>query len=102
MIWLSIFLMGILVFSSRYVFLDPSIPLKLGPRFQRFLSFTAPAVLTSIWAPIVFLSDIDHPLLLNPYVIGALVTATISYFAKSVLIAAIIGVISFFFVTSML
>lgn len=36
MILLTILAMTALVFASRYLFLEPNLPLKLGQRTQRF------------------------------------------------------------------
>ncbi|MDW2167400.1 AzlD domain-containing protein, partial [Vibrio sp. 2099] len=49
MIMLSILLMTLLVFTSRYLFLEPKLPLKLGTRTQKILNYASPAVLTAIW-----------------------------------------------------
>lgn len=57
MIMLSIFAMTALVFLSRYLFLEPKLPLRLSPTLQRLLSYSGPAVLTAIWAPIVFMPE---------------------------------------------
>lgn len=57
MIMLSILLMTLLVFTSRYLFLEPKLPLKLGTRTQKILNYASPAVLTAIWAPIVFIPE---------------------------------------------
>lgn len=54
MIMLAILLMTVLVFTSRYLFLEPKLPLRLGTRTQKVLNYASPAVLTAIWAPIVF------------------------------------------------
>ncbi|MDF5366744.1 AzlD domain-containing protein, partial [Vibrio parahaemolyticus] len=53
MIMLAILLMTVLVFTSRYLFLEPKLPLRLGTRTQKVLNYASPAVLTAIWAPIV-------------------------------------------------
>lgn len=57
MIMLSILLMTLLVFTSRYLFLEPKLPLKLSTRTQKILNYASPAVLTAIWAPIVFIPE---------------------------------------------
>ncbi len=49
MIFLSILAMTALVFTSRYLFLEPKLPLRLGVRTQKVLSYASPAVLTAIW-----------------------------------------------------
>ncbi|MFB1014752.1 MAG: AzlD domain-containing protein [Alteromonadaceae bacterium] len=79
---LTIVLMAIITFMTRYFFLHPSLPIKLGAKTVKFLSFSAPAVLTAIWVPIIFVRE--HELILsptNPYLIGA--TTAIIFAAKS-------------------
>ena len=96
MIWLTIAAMFAVVFASRYIFLEPRLPIKLGRRTQRFLSFTAPAVMTAIWAPIVFIHNEQLTLLLfNPYLIGAFVTAFVAFKTKRALLSAVLGIVVF-------
>ena len=96
MIWLIILAMLAIVFASRYVFLEPRLPIRLGTRTQRFLSFTAPAVMTAIWAPIVFIQEQELVVsLFNPYLVGALVTAVVAFKTKRALLAAVLGILAF-------
>ncbi|MEF1229880.1 AzlD domain-containing protein, partial [Vibrio fortis] len=53
MIWLTILLMTAIVFVSRYLFLEPAVPLRLNASARRLLRYSGPAVLTAIWGPIV-------------------------------------------------
>ncbi|MCM0148756.1 AzlD domain-containing protein [Photobacterium galatheae] len=98
MTWLIIFTMMLVIFASRYLFLEPRLPIKLNHQTQRFLSYSGPAVLTAIWAPIVFLpenNEIDvtyH----NPYFIGALVAVIIAWKTKNVLFTAVVSMVVFF------
>ena len=90
MIMLSIFAMTALVFLSRYVFLEPLLPLRLSPNLQRFLSYSGPAVLTAIWAPIVF----THEKLLwldttNPYIWASLLAGVLAWKTKNVLLTTV-------------
>lgn len=55
MIWLTIFVMTAIIFTSRYVFLEPRLPIRLSARARSLLSFSGPAVMTALWAPIVFI-----------------------------------------------
>ncbi|NAW64290.1 AzlD domain-containing protein [Photobacterium halotolerans] len=101
MIWLTILTMTLIIFASRYLFLDPRLPIKLNYQTQRFLSYSSPAVLTAIWAPIVFLPDnktIDLTYT-NPYLIGAVVAALIAWKTKNVLLTAVISMTVFFIVS---
>jgi branched-subunit amino acid transport protein len=76
---LTIFLMAFITFSSRYLFVHPRIPIKLSARMVSFLSFSAPAVLTAIWIPIIFVREGQLDLSLsNPYLISATVAVIIA------------------------
>lgn len=90
MIMLSIFAMTALVFMSRYLFLEPKLPLRLSPNLQRFLSYSSPAVLTAIWAPIVFTHEkslwIDS---INPYIWASLLAGILAWKTKNVLLTTV-------------
>lgn len=51
--WLIIAL-ALLTFGNRYLFLTEFVRYKPSAKLTRFLSFSMYAVLTAIWAPIVF------------------------------------------------
>lgn len=71
MIWLTIVLMGLVVFFNRYCFLAPGLPLRLSPRVKTLLSFSVPAVLTAICGPIIaFSGDQLRAAPDNPYLWG--------------------------------
>ncbi|WP_064608027.1 AzlD domain-containing protein [Photobacterium sp. J15] len=101
MIWLTIFLMTLIVFSSRYMFLAPKLPLKLNAEAQKLLSYSSPAVLTAIWAPIVFLHEGKPEITLQiPYLISAVIAALIAWKTKNVLVTAVISMTVFFLLTT--
>lgn len=99
MIWLIIIGMASLVFMSRYIFLEPKLPLRLSKSTQRFLSYSAPAVLTAILAPIVFIREnmlnisVD-----NNYLIGAVIACLLAYFTRNTLLTALVSMGIFFFI----
>ncbi|MCE3218170.1 AzlD domain-containing protein [Vibrio diabolicus] len=94
MIMLSILLMTGLVFTSRYLFLEPKLPLRLGTRTQKVLNYASPAVLTAIWAPIVFIPDGALSVNVhNPFLLAALLAALIAYFTKNVLLTTVISMV---------
>ncbi len=96
MILLSIFAMTLLVFVSRYLFLEPKLPLRLNPQAQRLLSYSSPAVLTAIWAPIVFMPEQELWVTPdNPYLIGALVAAVMAWKTKNVLLTTFVSMAVF-------
>ncbi|MCK4710036.1 MAG: AzlD domain-containing protein, partial [Gammaproteobacteria bacterium] len=79
MSWFTLLLMALLVFISRYLFLEPKLPVRLGPKILHFLHYTGPAVLTAIWAPIVFHREGELNLAINnPYLIAAVVAAILA------------------------
>ncbi|GAA6205300.1 AzlD domain-containing protein [Thalassotalea sp. SU-HH00458] len=70
----TILLMAMITFLTRYLFIHPKIPLRLNAKVVSFLSFSAPAVLTAIWVPIIFIREGELALsLTNPYIIAATV-----------------------------
>ncbi|UPQ89541.1 AzlD domain-containing protein [Vibrio sinaloensis] len=96
MIMLSILAMTALVFLSRYLFLEPRLPLRLNPQAQRLLTYSSPAVLTAIWAPIVFMPEQQLWLSTNnPYLIAAVVAAVLAWKSKNVLLTTIISMLVF-------
>ncbi|NQY34741.1 MAG: AzlD domain-containing protein [Alteromonadaceae bacterium] len=84
---ITILLLAVITFSSRYLFLHPGIPLRIGAKLSSFLSFSAPAVLTAIWVPIIFIKDGSLNISPdNPYLIAATVAVVVSIKTKSVYI----------------
>jgi len=99
MIWLIIVGMASLVFISRYVFLEPKLPLRLSHNTQRFLSYSAPAVLTAILAPIVLVRENALAITLdNNYLIGAVIACLLAYFTRNTLLTALVSMGVFFFI----
>ncbi len=96
MILLSILAMTCLVFLSRYIFLEPRLPLRLSPAVQRLLSYSSPAVLTAIWAPIVFTHDESLNIhLQNPYLWAAALAGIIAWKTKNVLLTTVVSMAVF-------
>ncbi len=97
MTWLLIFIMALITFYNRYALMSPRLKLTLGDNAQRLLKYTAPAVLTGLWAPIVFT---EHHQLntdpTNPYLIAGFVTVVLSRFVKAPLLVVGLGMGAFF------
>lgn len=103
MIWLTIFAMAALVFTSRYLFLEPKLPLRLNHKTQRFLSFASPAILTAIWAPIVFLPHGSLDIgLKNPYLLAAVIAFVVAWKTKNTLLTTIVSMSAFFILLKIL
>jgi len=93
---LTIVLLAIITFTSRYLFLDPSLPIRIGPKVGRFLSFSAPAVLTAIWVPIIFVKDSQLNLSpTNPYLLAALVAIVVAKKTSSIYLTLSASVVFF-------
>ncbi|MGF1909920.1 AzlD domain-containing protein [Vibrio kasasachensis] len=96
MIMLSILAMAGLVFFSRYVFLEPKLPLRLAPQLQSMLGYSGPAVLTAILAPIVFAPEGELWIALdNPYLICAVLASAIIYKTGNVLLTTVFSMLVF-------
>lgn len=82
---LTIILLAGITFFTRYLFLHPSLPVKLNPRMEHFLSFSAPAVLTAIWVPIIFVREGELNISpQNPYLISASIAILLALKFKNV------------------
>ncbi|WP_038173539.1 MULTISPECIES: AzlD domain-containing protein [Vibrio] len=96
MILLSIVAMTVLVFLSRYLFLEPRLPLKLNSQAHRLLTYSSPAVLTAIWAPIVFMPEQELSLSSsNPYLVAAIIAALLAWKTNNVLLTTIVSMVLF-------
>ncbi|QUM79888.1 AzlD domain-containing protein [Moritella sp. 5] len=99
MIWLTIILMTVIIFISRYIFIEPKLPLRLNPSVVKFLSYSAPAVLTAILAPIVFIQENTlHLNLDNSYLIGAIFAVLLILITRNTLLTAILSMLLFFLI----
>jgi branched-subunit amino acid transport protein len=93
---LTIFLMAIITFGTRYLFTHPSLPIRLGTKTAKFLSYSAPAVLTAIWVPIIFVhqGQLNYSLS-NPYAIAAIFAVITAAKSKSVYLTMLAGLLTF-------
>jgi branched-subunit amino acid transport protein len=82
---ITIVILSCITFLCRYLFLMPGLPLRLGKGMEKFLSFSAPAVLTAIWVPIIFVHEGQlNTNLGNPYLWGAGMATVVAIKTKSV------------------
>lgn len=95
--WLLFGFMAIIVFVSRYLFLEPRLPLKLNDKALELLSYSAPAVLAAVIGPIVFLQEgMLTTSLDSPYIIGAIAAIILMLLTKSTLMTAVLSMGIFF------
>ena len=95
--WLVLGGITCITFSCRYLFLSRLVSFELSPRIQRALSFTAPAVLTAMWVPIVFLGhqSSEAGFLNSPFLYAGLLTVLLSLKIKNTLAVVFIGMCDF-------
>ncbi|GEK09646.1 AzlD domain-containing protein [Pseudoalteromonas sp. McH1-7] len=93
----TILAMACVTFATRYLFLAKQLPFTIGPKLQRFLSFSAPCVLTAIWVPIVFIQDEQLALSVhNPYLIAATFAVILAYRFKNLYITTLGSLVLFY------
>lgn len=89
---ISIILLAAITFFTRYLFLEGKLPLRLSENAQTLLSYSAPAVLTAIAAPIVFIRDQQlEANLNNPYLIAAFLAVLVAYLTRSIYWTVFLG-----------
>jgi len=97
--WWLIGVMAAMVFVSRYVFLEPKLPFKLSDQWLHFLEYTSPALLTAIWAPIVFNQSNKLNLeLQNPYLMAASLAVALAIVTRNVLLTTLLSMLFFFYI----
>jgi branched-subunit amino acid transport protein len=89
---LTLLILASITFFTRYFFLHPSLPLTLNKSMQRLLSYSAPAILTAIWAPIIAIRN-DQLVVsaIDPYVLGITVAIFLAFKFNQIYITSIGG-----------
>lgn len=95
--WLMLLGMTAITFLCRYFFFARSLRFNLPPKLQKLLGFTAPAVLTAMWSPIVFLGHggTTTTTLLNPFLLAGLITIALSLLIKNTLTVVVLAMLVF-------
>ena len=95
--WIILFGMTCITFFCRYCFFSKLITFELAPKVKRLLTFTAPSVLTAMWAPIVFLGhqNTTQDFFESPFLIAGLVTIVLSLKVDNVTAVVVIGIGTF-------
>lgn len=89
--------MAAIIFCSRYLFLEPRLPVKLSSNTLKFLSYSAPAVLSAIWAPIVFIQEDALQINFdNQYLICAVVALVLAVATRNTLLTTVLSMSLFF------
>ncbi|GAA0684898.1 AzlD domain-containing protein [Marinobacterium maritimum] len=88
--------MTLIVFLSRYLFLEPLLPIRPGPRLLHFLSFSIPAVLAAVIAPMIFVQNQTLQLEpMNPYLLGAVIAAVCMKLTGKTLLTVTLSLVVF-------
>ena len=96
-IWFLIITLSCIVFFNRYVFLEPNLKLKIPIFLSRVLNYSAPCLLASICAPIIFLRNetFDYTIS-NNYLLGAIITIILSLLIKRLVVVVIFSLCIFY------
>ena len=96
MSWFLIIALALIVFFNRYIFLEPTVPLKLPVIINKALKYSAPCLLTAICGPIILMDHgaiSDFPL--NPYFLAAVVSVVIAFSIKNIVPAVLLSLAAF-------
>ena len=96
---MTILLLACITFTTRYLFLDGRLPIRLGPNVRHLLSYSGPAVLTAIAAPILLVHQQQLDLASdNAYLWGALMAIVVAHRTGSVYWTIGVGMLIFMLV----
>lgn len=85
MTFITIISLAFITFTTRYLFLEGRLPLRLGLNVKQILSFSAPAVLTAIFVPILFIQKQELNIgYTNQYLWGGITAICAAYKTQSV------------------
>lgn len=96
---LYIVFMALITFTCRYFFFANVVHYTLHPELKRLLKFTAPAVLTAMWAPIVFVGENGLNAIDNAYFLAGIITIIAAILIPRTLPVIIIGLIVYVFLS---
>jgi branched-subunit amino acid transport protein len=95
----TILALTVITFSTRYLFLEKHLPLRLGANLKRALRFSGPAVLSAITAPILLVHQGQlNTEILNPYLWGGIAAVVSARMTHNVYATMIAGGIIFIIV----
>jgi branched-subunit amino acid transport protein len=96
---MTILLLACITFTTRYLFLDGRLPIRLGPNVRHLLSYSGPAVLAAIAAPILLVHQQQLDLASdNAYLWGALMAIVVAHRTGSVYWTIGLGMLIFMLV----
>ncbi|EMD0751924.1 AzlD domain-containing protein [Providencia rettgeri] len=97
MIWLLIISLTAIVFTLRYIFLIPQLPIRLPLVVRQALSYSAPCLLTAICAPVILLENHEiRSFPDNTYLWGALFCVVVASVLKNMLLTVGLTLVFFY------
>jgi len=85
MTFITIISLAFITFTTRYLFLEGRLPLRLGLNVKQILSFSEPAVLTAIFVPILLIQKQELNIgYTNQYLWGGITAICAAYKTQSV------------------
>ena len=85
MTFITIISLAFITFTTRYLFLEGRLSLRLGLNVKQILSFSAPAVLTAIFVPILLIQKQELNIgYTNQYLWGGITAICAAYKTQSV------------------
>jgi len=96
--WWVLIGLSIITFINRYAFFARVVNYQPGAKLRRFLTFSSYAILTSIWAPILFRIDYQSGVSHSgwDYLLAAGVAAVLSIMRVHSLVVVILSAAVFF------
>lgn len=84
---------GLATYFTRFPMMLLSNNKEISPKLSQFMSFIAPAVLTALIVPAIFLKEGKFAVSLNnPYIIASGITVLVAYVTKKMLITVLTGI----------
>ncbi|CAK7019645.1 AzlD domain-containing protein [Morganella morganii] len=97
MSWGLIFALTLMLFSLRFIFLIPGLPLRLPVFIQQALTYSAPCLLVAICAPVVLLEEQQfRDISDNPYLWGTLFCIIAARLIKNTLLTVVLTLVFFY------
>ncbi|QUH25852.1 AzlD domain-containing protein [Serpentinicella alkaliphila] len=84
---------GFVTYCTRFPLILATSKGEINPGLKKFMSFIAPAVLTSLIIPAIFIREGNIDIsLTNNYIIASVITVITAYFSKNMLLSVIVGI----------
>ena len=103
MSWLSVIIAGILTYLTRMTMVTLVDGQILSTKLKQVLGYVPAAVFPAIIFPALFLNESGILVNINdPKIIAATIAITVGYFAKNVIATILTGLISYWFIISLI